>query len=182
MRISSILAVTPFPVAIVAVWAFVIVPWQCSHVKRQSEDVILSFERMANPSPAAIAKSRDISVRVRRCILCMPNDLDLRFEAAASSLVLGANDAAVDQYREALKIDRRPEIYLNLGTALYNSGRRQEATVAFARLYAFTSFMVNYDPDVPWSGERVLDLVPSELREQVIRLAERDRALLGHRR
>src|SRR5882672_4085367 len=102
MRSSSILALTPFPVAIVALWALVIVPWQCSHVKRRSEYLILSFERAGSPSPAAITRVRDISARVHRCIQDMPNDLDLRFEAAASSLVLGANDAAVDQYREAL--------------------------------------------------------------------------------
>jgi tetratricopeptide (TPR) repeat protein len=174
--------VIPFLIAIVALWVFVFVPWQCSHVKRQSEYVILSLERMGNPSYTGIARARQISARVQRCLVYMPDDLDLRFEAAASSLVLGSTDAAIEQYREALKIDRRPEIYLNLGTALYNSGRRQEAAVAFARVYAFAGFMVNYDPDLPWSGDKVLDLVPAELREQVIRLAERDRALLGRRR
>ena len=182
MRARSILAVIPFPFAIVALWAFVIVPWQCSHVKRQSEYVILNLERMSNPSLNAIARSREISNRVQHCLAYMPDDLDLRFEAAASALAVGATDVAVEQYRAALKIDRRPEIYLNLGTALYNSGRKQEAAVAFARVYAFAGFMVNYDPGVPWSGERVLDLVPTELREQVIRLAAEQRALLGRRR
>jgi tetratricopeptide (TPR) repeat protein len=122
---------------------------------------------------------RQAREQINECIHHLPHDLDLRMEAAACALFLGQRDEAIRQYREALKIDQRPEIYLNLGNTLYNVGRREEAIEAFARLVSFTTFMVNYDRTRPWSGERVLDLIPAELREVVSRKADRERVLLA---
>lgn len=180
-RLRATMALVPFAAACVVLWAFVIVPWRCGHLKRESEAVIERVANSEHPAVGAVAEIRNISARLHRCIEYMPGDLDLRMEAAACALMLGRTNDAIAQYRAALKIDRRPEIYLNLGAALYVIGRREEAISAFARVYSFASFMVNYDSRLPWSGERVIDLVPAELQESVIAEARRQRVLLGRR-
>lgn len=46
-------------------------------------------------------------------------------------LLLRRPEAAADAYRQALALEARPEIYLNLGRALVAMGRTEEATEMF---------------------------------------------------
>ena len=182
MRVRTILAVLPLVAAGWAVYAFVVVPWQCSHRKRESEAFIKQFAVTEQPWPTRFARMRETSAAIDCCIEHLPNDVDLRMEAAACALILGNTDRAIEQYRAALRSDRRPEIYLELGTALYNNGRRQEAVVAFARIYSFATFIINYDNNLPWSGgEGVLDQIPQELHQDVLRESARQKSLLPGR-
>jgi tetratricopeptide (TPR) repeat protein len=173
--------VLPLLAAAGALYAFVVVPWRCEHQKLESEIFIERFDVIQQPSPNRVVQLRKISAGIDRCLEHIPNDVSLRMDAAACALMLGNTDEAIEHYRAALKLDQRPEIYLNLGTALYNSGRRQEAVVAFARLYAFATFMVNYDSSLPWSGERVVDLVPPDLQQDVLKESERQKSRLRGR-
>ena len=44
-------------------------------------------------------------------------------------LLLSANESAIEAYRAAQRLERRPETHLNLGEALLQLGRREEALV-----------------------------------------------------
>jgi len=177
----------PIAIAIVALTAaafhyFVIIPFRCDHVKRSVEALIRRFAGSGQPPMVMVARLRAARDQVYACIEHMPHDLDLRLEAAACDRFLGRPDDAIEQYQLALKIDRRPEIYLNLATTLFEQGRREEATDTFATMMSFATFMVNYDESLPWSSERVIDLVPPELQAEVAEKAERKREAAKNRR
>ncbi len=59
---------------------------------------------------------------------------DVRVPLARGSvqLLLGRLDDAIASYRQALALEPRPEIHLNLGRALAAAGRRAEAEPHFA--------------------------------------------------
>jgi tetratricopeptide (TPR) repeat protein len=182
MKSKAVLALIVVVACAAALHAFVLMPWKCSHVKREVEALIEQLLELERPPLPVVARFRTLCQGIHHCIRQMPYDLDFRLEAAACAVLVGRTEEAIEQYRAALRIDRRPEIYLNLGNALYKAGRRQEAVAAFARLLSFATFIVNYDSSVPWSGERVLDLVPVDLQKDVEKEADRLRTLARHRR
>jgi tetratricopeptide (TPR) repeat protein len=57
----------------------------------------------------------------------LPTSVDCRFILGSNLRLLFRHDEAVRVYREALDYDRRPELYLNLGMALVEAGRTEEA-------------------------------------------------------
>lgn len=177
----------PLAIAIVVLTAaafhyFVIIPFRCDHVKRRVEELIRRFAVTGQPTLVMVARLRSARDEVHTCIEHMPHDLDLRLEAAACDRFLGRPGEAIEQYRFALTIDRRPEIYLNLATTLFEQGRREEAADAFATMMSFATFMINYDESLPWGSERVIDLVPAELQADVVEKAERKREAAKDRR
>ena len=166
-----VLVATEVAIAAVAIDRYVFVPVSCSHTETYAERLI---QRVLTTTPTLRMKTlmRLRREQVDRCISQLPYDVDLRMEAAAFAQFRGDTSGAVDQYRAALKVDRRPELFLDLGNVLYGSGRKQEAIQAFAWLTAFTSFMISYDPDVPWGSERVADLIPNDIQSDVNREAQ----------
>ncbi len=176
MKLRAVLAMVILVVCMGAFHRFVVLPYRCSHLKRNVEAIIQRFVVTEQPSLRLVEILRVARVEVHRCMRHMPHDLDLRMEAAACDLFLGRRPEAIEQYQAALRIDRRPEIYLNLGNTLFEAGRRREAIDAFGALLSFTTFMINYDTSLPWSSERVLDLVPADIRKEVIAEADRRRA------
>ncbi|MFP3941489.1 MAG: O-antigen ligase family protein [Thermoanaerobaculia bacterium] len=60
-----------------------------------------------------------------------PSDVGILVALAGQYMLLERPEAAVDAYREALELEPRPEICLNLGNALLATGRRSEAREAF---------------------------------------------------
>ena len=154
-------------------------PWQCSHTKRITESLIAQYEQTAQPSLRMTATLRNLSERIEHCLRWLPHDVELRMDAAACDLYFGDRRGAIEHYQAALQIDRRPEIYLNLGDALYQTGDRLDAVRAYARLYAFASFIVNYDSRLPWSGDNVIDLIPTDLQHEVQAEGQKERERLG---
>lgn len=60
-----------------------------------------------------------------------PSEIGIPVALAGQYMLLERPQSAVDVYREALELEARPEIYLNLGHALLAAGRRSEAREAF---------------------------------------------------
>jgi tetratricopeptide (TPR) repeat protein len=68
---------------------------------------------------------------------------------AANYRILNDREHALAAYRESLKIDWRPEIYLNLAEVEYESGRREAAIRHYAMVMAVAPFMIDYVPGAP---------------------------------
>ncbi len=56
-----------------------------------------------------------------------PASASIRLAKGAQYLLLGRNEAAIEAYREALRLEPRPEIFLNLGRAQWRAGLEPEA-------------------------------------------------------
>ncbi len=61
-----------------------------------------------------------------------PTDVAIRLARGNQYLLLGSLPAAIDAYREAQRLERRPETHLNLGQALARSGCDAEAETEWA--------------------------------------------------
>ncbi len=62
-----------------------------------------------------------------------PLEVGIPLALGSQFLLLNSPQAAAEAYREALRIEPRPEVYLNLGKALYLSGHKKEAQEFFDR-------------------------------------------------
>lgn len=65
-----------------------------------------------------------------------PLEVGIPLALGSQFLLLRSNLAAADAYRHALTVEPRPEVYLNLGKALYLAGHRQEAGESFEKAVA----------------------------------------------
>jgi len=71
--------------------------------------------------------ARENLARLEPCRRKVPWNVNLHMLVAANHAARDMHEQAVNEYREALRYDRRPEIYLNLGTELVKTGRVDEA-------------------------------------------------------
>lgn len=60
-----------------------------------------------------------------------PLEIGIPIARGSQHYLLRQSQAAIDAYEEALRLEPRPEIYLNLGRALELAGRKEEAGRAF---------------------------------------------------
>jgi tetratricopeptide (TPR) repeat protein len=88
-----------------------------------------------------------------RCEDSQPPDINLYMLLGANYQIVEEWDRAVAAYESALRIDRRPEIYLSLGTCHLETGEEQKAIDAFVAACAFAPAMI--------------EEVPAAIREQV---------------
>ena len=65
------------------------------------------------------------------------------------NLLLGRHAPAIEAYQDALRLEPRPEVYLNLGRAQLAAGDRQSAETSFARLRALDPRLAATAPDIP---------------------------------
>jgi tetratricopeptide (TPR) repeat protein len=68
---------------------------------------------------------------LRRAERLDPLEVGIPLARGSQHYLLRQPQAAVEAYEEALRLEPRPEIYLNLGRALDLAGRRDEARRAF---------------------------------------------------
>ena len=71
-------------------------------------------------------EARRANDRLRPCVARLQS-VNVQMVIAANYRYLNAPDRAAEVYRRALAIDRRPELYINLGAALAEAGRAEEA-------------------------------------------------------
>ena len=62
-----------------------------------------------------------------------PVEVGIPIARGTQYLLLRRNDAAIRAYQEAVALEPRPEAYLNLGRALWYSGRRDEGRLYFTQ-------------------------------------------------
>ena len=106
-------------------WRFIVKPLQCNRMLRQmTARTERSFRTEGSPRAAAHAHA-DLSSAIH-CAKYVPTNIDTYMIAAANLRVLGRAEEAVSMYQRALRYDRRPELYINLGQTLIQAGHREE--------------------------------------------------------
>lgn len=79
------------------------------------------------PRQALAQNLRDL----RRAAELDPLEVGVPLATGSQYLLMQSPNQAVEAYREALELEPRPEIYLNLGKALQLAGKPEEADEAF---------------------------------------------------
>ncbi len=138
-----------------AFYFFCVLPYRCNRIKNAH---ILSTESAyANiGTPEGSLQARRNLAALLECMRPTCRDVSLDMIAAANDRVLGRQDEAIRLYRDALRRDRRPEIYVNLAAAEAAAGDRGAAREDLLRASLFS----------PWAIKSVED---GQLREEVIR-------------
>lgn len=124
-------------------------PYRCSLALRQArtrtEKLIRSGDR-----PGARVVSRGIMDRLSVCRRCCAAEIDAYMIRAANLRLLGRYSEAVLEYRRALEYQRRPEIYMNLGEVLVQTGAREEGLEMVRRALEFNPHLLQSitQPDI----------------------------------
>lgn len=119
-------------IAVMAV-LFVHMLWQRYACNLEEADTKRRVERLYL-DPESISSrmaAHDLLARVTDCIAIEPADVGQYMLRAALLRILQRPDDAVADYRHALTIDRRAELYMNIGEAEIESGHKEEAVDAF---------------------------------------------------
>lgn len=124
-----------------AFYAFCLLPYRCNRLKnaliRPSER---AFQRAGTPE-GSIAARQNLAA-LQECMRASCRDVSLDMIAAANYRVISRNQEAIALYRDALRLDRRPEIYLNLAATEIAAGDRSGARVEMVRAAMFNPWMI----------------------------------------
>lgn len=83
---------------------------------------------------------------LRRAAALDPVEVGIPIARGSQHYLLGSSGAAVAAYRQALELEPRPEIYLNLGRAELAAGRLEEARRAFRLAVRLDSKLARFVP------------------------------------
>ena len=154
-----------------AIYFFCVMPYQCNRIKKTA---LLSTQRaytIAGTRESVIA-ARQTADALLPCFRPACHDVSLDMLMAANARILGRNEEAVHLYEHALQLDRRPEIYVNLGAAELAIGRRAAARDHMLRAVLFNAYMIQNIEDGVLRQEilkRAIELRPEN--EDFIRYA-----------
>lgn len=150
VRIAAVVLLTAGAALAIARW--VIHPLRCSRAA--------SFGAAAlevNDTPAA---ARGIRAELASCTCVTPPDVLIPVALGAAAKAEGDPPVAIAEYQHALEIDRRPEIYFQLGLAQLEAGDRPAALESLVRACAF-------DP------ARLTDIYDAEIRREATQVIQR---------
>jgi tetratricopeptide (TPR) repeat protein len=117
-----------------AAYCFCIERWRCNNLEKVIEgESLLAADRARQPRFAwrAAGQARQSLARAERCLSWCTRNPNLLMMAGLNHRTLQRYDAAAAAYKEALRLDRRPEIYFSLGATELEAGRREEAIEYF---------------------------------------------------
>jgi tetratricopeptide (TPR) repeat protein len=134
-------------------------PMQCVHRATMGATTLDRLEQRRD-RPALLAAQR-IRASLADCGCVSPRDARIFLTRGGAAALVGDAHAAIADYRRALAIDRRPEIYFNLGLGQLEALDRAGAIESFVTACAF-------DP------ARLADIPYDEIRQETVRrLVER---------
>jgi len=138
-----------------AFYVFCVLPYRCNQIKKkQLLSTEYAFERAATPEGRI--RARENLAMLLPCARASCRDVSLDMLIAANYRVLGQPQEAIRYYRDALRRDRRPEIYVNLATTEIAAGDRNAAREDFVQASLFS----------PWTISRIEDGL---LRQEVVK-------------
>lgn len=132
-------------------WFGALMPLRCELASSMAGARLAEAEHGSESQKRAVAD--ETLVLLASCD-CFP-DLDFRSSQAIATAQLHRGDAraAIARFQRALRVDRRPELYMGLGVAFMESGDERGAIDSFARA-------VEFDPSrlaqVPYDDVRLL--------------------------
>lgn len=163
-------AVTIILAAGYAFYAFCVVPYQCNVLRKSlTHSTAEAFARRDTPEAAVVGR-RNLAA-ISRCRVPTCRDLDTEMIAAANYRIIGRDADAAQLYRDALRFDRRPEIYYNLANTELAMGRREAAIADFVRASIFNPWLIR---DINDGQAR------AEVLERLVRLRPEDREYLHY--
>lgn len=105
-----------------ALYRLCVLPAQCNREEPQIQAVTLNLlGASSNPTQIAVFARQNLR-RLQRCLDDCPTTNRFML-AAANERLLGRYDEAIGRYRQAMELDQRPELYVNLGLTQIQSGR-----------------------------------------------------------
>lgn len=125
--------------ALAAIYRLVVVPWRCNDVEGVVwRDLDLVWEkREEDPWRARMVAERSLA-SMADCVAACRSDVNLQMLAGSSFRILGRSSAAIAAYQTALQFDRRPELYMALGSAQLEAGApREQAVASFVKVGEF---------------------------------------------
>jgi tetratricopeptide (TPR) repeat protein len=131
-------ALATIVVAIASAYRLCFVRYRCDLRSAAAENALTLLVAAPQEMRARIT-AREISDEMAGCIDAWPTNTNLYMIRAAALRVLGRGDDAVLEYRRALHVDRRAELYLNIGMTEMEAGRNEQAADALA-----TAVYLNY--------------------------------------
>lgn len=144
----------------VVFYFFCVVPYRCNRLKKAAvAPTQFAYDRIRTPE-GSIQARRNLAA-LEQCMGPACRDVTSDMLAAANYSVLGRSDEAIRLYRDALRLDERPEIYMNLAAAEVAAGDRKTARSDLLRAVLFT----------PWAIKSIDDgLLREEVLQQLVAL------------
>jgi tetratricopeptide (TPR) repeat protein len=143
------------------------VVWLGLHVRRsvglwEAERILKSVE-MSTAQALATRRAapgllQQNAERLARAELLAPASASIRLARGAQFLLLGMNDKAIAAYEEALRLEPRPEIYLNLGRAQWRARQETAALESLRRALRLDPALLREIP--PPAAARLLEEAP----------------------
>jgi len=154
----------------VAFYFFCVLPYRCNRIKKAAvAATTFAYEHAGTPEGSAQAQ-RNLSA-LRQCMTPICRDVTIDMIAAANYSVLARYDDAIRLYREALRLDERPEIYMNLAAAEVAAGDRNAARNDLLRAVLFS----------PWAIKSIDDgLLRQEVIQQLMALRPENAAYIDY--
>ena len=97
-------------------------------ILRQVELISMAMIARAEMPPQLLSKNLEM---LRRASALDPTQVGIPIARGTQYLLLGNGSSAAAAYGDALKLEPRPEVHLNLGRALVMAGRMEEAREQF---------------------------------------------------
>ena len=114
----------------------------------------------------AVLAARENLRTLLACSEHCPWDVRSHFAAAWNLRILKRYDDAIAEYQQALKYDRRPELYSELGNAYLEAGKEDAAMQAFLQAGRFDRYVLGERLTRPDIKERILNQLESEKQTQ----------------
>ena len=138
-----------------AFYEFCYLPYRCNRLKNAYLGATeQAYQRLGTPE-GSIAARRNIAA-LQECMSPSCRDVSLDMLVAANYRIVGRYQDAIALYRDALRFDRRPEIYLNLSATEIAVGNR-----IVVREVMVPAAMFN-----PWM---ILGIEDGQLRQEVVK-------------
>ena len=139
--IRRAIAFLTIALAVLALYFGCWLPYQCNRVKRALiAPTRAAYEARGFPRAQMIARTN--LEAIERCAGLACRDVSSGMIKAANLRVLGRNREAANLYRELLSLQKRPEIYMNLGQTEVDMGNRGEAVRSFFMAARFNPWLI----------------------------------------
>lgn len=115
--------------ALMAIDGLCIVPYRCNQITKVGETAVTAA---LSGNPSAQLFLRDQAPIFDRCIARQPENVELELLRGTTQSLFGDYEGALANYQRALRYDRRPEIYFDIGGAMLRLRRTEEAIDSYA--------------------------------------------------
>ena len=154
MVVRRLIAIAVVAACVYAFYVFCVLPYRCNRIKNARIRSTEYAYAHAGTRAGSLQARRNLEALLE-CMRSTCQDVSLDMIAAANDRVLGQYDDAIRLYRDALRLDRRPELFVNLAAAEAAAGDRGAAREDLVRATLFS----------PWAIQSIED---GQLRQEVV--------------